>query len=163
MVIKSANDLFVRLLSEANSAEKQMTRSLPRLARAADDPKLVEAFKEHLEETRIQVERIEQAADTIPDIRVKRIKNYSMESLIEEAQELIEAGEKGPVLDAGLIGAAQKAEHYEIAAYGTLCALADELGYTEAKNILAETLKEEKATDDKLSKLAKKDVNQKAG
>lgn len=163
MVIKSANDLFVRLLSETNSAEKQMTRALPRLARAADDPKLVEAFKEHLEETRGQVERIEQAADTIPDIRVKRIKSYSMESLIEEAQELIEAGEKGPVLDAGLIGAAQKVEHYEIAAYGTLCSLAEQLGYTEAKNILAETLKEEKATDDKLSKLAKKDVNQKAG
>lgn len=86
-----------------------------------------------------------------------------MESLIEEGQELIESGEKGPVLDAGLIGAAQKVEHYEIAAYGTLCALAGQLGFTEAKNILAETLKEEKATDDKLTKLAEKDVNRKAG
>ncbi|MEC9482636.1 MAG: ferritin-like domain-containing protein [Halomonas sp.] len=163
MVIKDANDLFVRLLSEINSAEKQITRALPKMARAADDPKLVDAFKEHLEETRGQVERIEQAVDTIPDIRVKRIKSYPMESLIEEAQELIEAGQKGPVLDAALIGAAQKVEHFEIAAYGTICSLAEQLGYTEAKNILAETLKEEKATDDKLTKLAKKDVNQKAG
>jgi ferritin-like metal-binding protein YciE len=163
MVIKTPNDLFARLLAEINSAEKQITRALPKMARAADDPKLAEAFKEHLEETRGQVERIEQAADTIPDIRIKRIKSYPMESLIEEAQELIESGEKGPVLDAGLIGAAQKVEHFEIAAYGTICSLAEQLGYTEAKNILAETLKEEKATDEKLTKLAKSDVNKKAG
>ena len=163
MVIKTPNDLFVRLLSEINSAEKQITRALPKMARAADDPKLAEAFKEHLEETRGQVERLEQAADTIPDIRIKRIKSYAMESLIEEGQELIEAGEKGPVLDAALIGAAQKVEHFEIAAYGTVIALAGQLGYTEAKDILAETLKEEKATDDKLTKLAKSDVNKKAG
>ena len=163
MVIKTPNDLFIRLLSEINSAEKQITRALPKMARAADDPQLAEAFKEHLEETRGQVERIEQAVDTIPDIRVKRIKSYAMESLIEEGQELIEAGEKGPVLDAALIGAAQKVEHFEIAAYGTVISLAAQLGYTEAKNILAETLKEEKATDEKLTKLAKKDINQKAG
>ncbi|GAB2788879.1 ferritin-like domain-containing protein [Halomonas shantousis] len=163
MVIKDANDLFMRLLSEINSAEKQITRALPKMARAADDPKLADAFREHLEETRGQVERLEQAADTIPDVRLKRIKCYGMESLIEEAQELIDAAEKGPVLDAGLIGAAQKVEHYEISAYGTLCAMAEQLGYTEAKNILAETLKEEKATDDKLTKMAEKNVNKKAG
>lgn len=163
MVIKTPNDLFVRLLSEINSAEKQITRALPKLARAADDSNLVDAFKEHLEETRGQVERIEQAADTIPDIRVKRVKSYAMESLLEEGQELIEAVEKGPLLDAALIGAAQKVEHFEIAAYGTLCSLAEQLGYTEAKDILAETLKEEKSADDKLTKLAKKDVNKKAG
>lgn len=163
MVIQNANDLFVRLLSEVNSAEKQITRALPKLARAASDNKLAEAFKEHLEETRGQVERLEKVADTISDIRIKRIKCYAMESLIEESQELIENAEKGPVLDAGLIGAAQKVEHYEIAAYGTLCAMAEQLGYTEARDILAETLKEEKATDDKLSKLAKQNVNQKAG
>ncbi|WP_110635982.1 ferritin-like domain-containing protein [Salinicola salarius] len=163
MVIKSANDLFIHLLSDVNSAEKQITRALPKLARAVDNDQLVEAFKKHLEETRGQVERLEKVADTIPDIRIKRTKCYVMESLIEESQELIDNAEKGPVLDAGLIGAAQKVEHYEIAAYGTLCAMAEQLGYTEAKDILAETLKEEKATDDKLSKLAKQNVNQKAG
>ncbi|WP_106475715.1 YciE/YciF ferroxidase family protein [Phytohalomonas tamaricis] len=163
MVIKNPEDLFVRLLSEANSAEKQITRALPKLARAADDPKLADAFKTHLEETRGQIDRLEQVADALPDIRIKRLKCYAMESLIEEAQELIEAAEKGPVLDAGLIGAAQKVEHFEIAAYGTLAALAGQLGYEEAKNLLAETLQEEKATDDKLTELAKQNVNQKAG
>ena len=151
MIIKNANELFVRLLSETNSAEKQMTRALPKMARAAD------------EETQGQVERLEQVADSVPDIRIKRLKCYAMESLIEEAQELIEATEKGAVRDAGLIGAAQKVEHYEIATYGTLCSLAEQLGYTEAKNILAETLKEEKSADDKLNTLAKENVNKKAG
>lgn len=99
----------------------------------------------------------------MPDIRIKRLKCYAMESLIEEGQELIEATEKGAVRDASLIGAAQKVEHYEIATYGTLCSLAEQLGYTEAKNILAETLKEEKSTDDKLNTLAKENVNKKAG
>lgn len=163
MKIETPNDLFIRLLSEANSGEKQMTRALPKMARAADDEKLVNAFQEHLEETRSQVERIEQVVDTDDKIRLKRLKNYGMESLIEEAQELIDGSEKGPVRDAALIGAAQKVEHLEIAAYGTLAALADQLGYTQAKQLLAETLKEEKATDEKLNKLAKQDVNRKAG
>lgn len=163
MKIETPNDLFIRLLSEVNSAEKQITRALPKMARAADDEKLAEAFKEHLEETRGQVERIEQVVDSDDKIRAKRIKSYGMESLIDEAQELIDGSEKGPVRDAGLIGAAQKVEHFEIAAYGTLAALADQLGYTQAKQLLAETLKEEKATDEKLTKLAKQDINRKAG
>lgn len=163
MVIKNAQELFIRLLSEANSAEKQMTRALPKMARAADDQKLVEAFKEHLEETQGQLERIEQAADSIPEVRVKRLKCHAMESLIQEAEDLVDATEKGPVRDAGLIASAQKVEHFEIAAYGTLCELAEQLGHTQAKQILAETLKEEKAADDKLSKLAKMDINKKAG
>ncbi|WP_104204962.1 ferritin-like domain-containing protein [Billgrantia saliphila] len=162
MKIESPKDLFIRLLSEANSAEKQMTRSLPKMARAAHDEKLVEAFKEHLEETRAQVERIEQVVDSDDSIRLRRIKNYGMESLIDEAQELIDNSEKGPVRDAGLIGAAQKVEHLEIAAYGTLATLADQLGFTKAKQLLAETLQEEKSTDEKLTKLAKNDVNRKA-
>lgn len=163
MVIKNAKELFIHMLSDTNSAEKQMTKALPKMARAADDPKLAEAFKHHLEETQGQLERLEKVAESVPDIRIKRIKCHAMESLIEEGQELIEATEKGPVRDAGLIGAAQKVEHYEIATYGTLCSLADQLGYTEAKNLLAETLKEEKSTDDKLNTLAKENVNKKAG
>lgn len=162
MKVESPNDLFIRLLSEANSGEKQMTRALPKMARAADDEQLVEAFKEHLEETRAQVERIEQIVDSDDSIRTKRIKSYGMESLIEEAQELIDGSEKGPVRDAALIGSAQKVEHFEIAAYGTLAALADQLGYKKAKELLAETLKEEKSADQKLTQLAKKDVNRKA-
>lgn len=163
MVIKNAKELFIHLLSDTNNAEKQITKALPKLARAADDPQLAEAFKHHLEETQGQLERLEKVAESTPDIRIKRMKCHAMEGLIEEGQELIESTEKGPVRDAGLIGAAQKVEHYEIATYGTLCALAEQLGYTEAKNILAETLEEEKSTDDKLTKLAETLVNKKAG
>ena len=163
MVIKNAKELFIHLLSDTNNAEKQITKALPKLARAADDPQLVEAFKHHLEETQGQLERLEKAADSLPDIRIKRMKCHAMEGLIEEGQELIDATEKGPVRDAGLIGAAQKVEHYEIATYGTLCALAEQLGYTEAKNLLAETLEEEKNTDEKLTQLAETLVNKKAG
>jgi ferritin-like metal-binding protein YciE len=163
MVIKDPQELFMRLLSEANSAEKQMTRALPKMARAAHNEKLVEAFQHHLEETQGQLERIEQAADSIPVIRIKRLKSHAMESLIQEGEELIDSTEKGPLRDAGLIAAAQKVEHFEIAAYGTLCELAEQLGHTKAKEILAETLKEEKTTDEKLNKLAKQDVNKRAG
>jgi len=85
-----------------------------------------------------------------------------MESLIMEGEELVDATEKGPVRDAGLIAAAQRVEHFEIAGYGTLCELADQLGYNEAKKQLAETLKEEKATDEKLSKMAHQNVNKEA-
>ncbi|MGR4069313.1 ferritin-like domain-containing protein [Halomonas sp. LR3S48] len=162
MKINNPQELFTRMLSETNSAEKQITRALPKMARAADDPKLVEAFEHHLEETQGQLERIEQAADSIPDIRVKRLKSHAMESLIQEGEDLIDATEKGPLRDAALIAAAQKVEHFEIATYGTLCELAEQLGHTKAKQILAETLKEEKATDDKLSKMAKQDINRKA-
>ncbi len=162
MAINNADELFMHLLSETNSAERQNTRALPRMAKAANDDKLVEAFQHHLEETQGQLERIEQAADSIPDVRVKRIKSHAMESLIQEGEDLIDTTEKGPVRDAGLIAAAQKVEHFEIASYGTLCEMAQQLGYTEASKILAETLKEEKATDEKLSKMAKQTVNRKA-
>lgn len=162
MVIRDANDLFVRLLSEMNSAEKQITRALPKMARTADGPKLREAFEEHLEETHGHVERIEKAAETIPGLRLKRIKSYGMESLLEEGEDLMESSDPGKVLDAGMIGAAQKVEHFEMAAYGTLCSLAGQLGYNEAKDILAKTLEEEKTADDKLTELAKKNVNEQA-
>ncbi|GHC25909.1 hypothetical protein GCM10010082_18680 [Kushneria pakistanensis] len=163
MQIKNAEQLFIRLLSEVNNAERQITKALPKLAKATDNQQLSEAFQTHLEETRGQVERLEQVVDSVESLRLKRIKCYPMESLIEESQDLIDNIERGPLLDAALIGAVQKVEHFEIAAYGTLCALAGQLGYTDAKNLLAETLKEEESTDEKLSTLAKNDVNQKAG
>lgn len=163
MQINSAEELFQRLLSMANSAEKQMTRALPKLARAADNPDLVEAFEHHLEETQTQLERIDQAAETVEGLRLKRIKDHGMAALIEDGEEFVDAMEKGPLRDAALIGAAQKVEHYEIAAYGTISALADQLGHTKAKEILAETLAEEKSTDEKLTSMAKQEVNPQAG
>lgn len=163
MQIKTIEELFVHLLSDTNSAEKQLTRALPKLARAASDEKLSQAFSSHLEETRVQIERIDKVIDSVPDLRLRRVKCVAMEGLIEEGAEIIDEIEKGPVRDAGLIAAAQKVEHYEIAAYGTLVTLADQLGYTEAKKLLAETLDEEKSADSKLTTIAESGVNKKAG
>lgn len=154
MTIKTLEDLFIHDLSDIYSAEKQITRALPKMARAAMDEKLIAAFEQHLEETRGQIERIDQLVESTEGVKIKRMKCHALEGLAEEAQEIIDSVEAGPVRDAGLIGAAQKVEHYEIATYGTLHALATKLGYEEAARLLAETLKEEKATDEKLTIIA---------
>ncbi|MEA5105620.1 ferritin-like domain-containing protein [Pantoea sp. S18] len=154
MTIKTLEDLFIHDLSDIYSAEKQITRALPKMARAATDEKLIAAFEQHLEETRGQIERIDQLVESTEGVRIKRMKCHALEGLAEEAQEIIDSVEAGPVRDAGLIGAAQKVEHYEIATYGTLHALATKLGYKEAARLLAETLQEEKATDEKLTIIA---------
>lgn len=158
---KTIDDLFIHMLSDIYSAEKQLTKALAKLSRAASDPKLSDAFKTHLEETHGQVERIDQVVD-VCGIRLKRMKCVAMEGLIEEGAELIDEIEKGPVLDAGLVAAAQKVEHYEIAAYGSLCAIGKQLGFTEGVKLLQATLEEEKATDLKLSEFAAKAGNEKA-
>ena len=157
MTIKTISDLFIHSLSDIYSAEKQMTKSLPKLARAATNPDLSAAFLTHLDETRGQIERLDQVVESC-EIRLKRVKCVAMEGLVEEGQELIDGVERGPVLDAGLIGAAQKVEHYEIAAYGAIIALAKQLGETHAVTLLLQTLKEEKAADEKLSLLAEEEA-----
>lgn len=154
MAIKTMEDLFIHELSDIYSAEKQLTKALPRLARAASNPELVAAFETHLEETLGQVERIDQVVEVL-GIKLKRIKCAAMEGLVEEGKEVIEEVEKGPVRDAALIGGAQKVEHYEIASYGTIAALAKQLGYKDALPLLLATLQEEKATDEKLTLIAK--------
>lgn len=161
MAIKTAEDLFIHELSDIYSAEKQLTKALPRLARAADNPALATAFETHLEETQGQIERIDQVVEVL-GIRLKRIKCAAMEGLVEEGKEVIDAIDKGPVRDAALIGGAQKVEHYEIASYGTIAALAKQLGYKDALPLLLETLEEEKAADEKLTLLAKSGGNAKA-
>lgn len=154
MTIKTLEDLFIHELSDVYSAEKQISRALPKMARAATDEQLVAAFKLHLEKTRGQIERIDQLVEITDGVKIKRMKCHALEGLVEEAQEIIDSVEAGPVRDAGLIGAAQKVEHYEIATYGTLSALATKLGYKEAAQLLNETLQEEKDTDDKLTAIA---------
>lgn len=161
MAIKTAEDLFVHELSDIYSAEKQLTKALPRLARAASNPDLAAAFETHLEETQGQIERIDQVVELL-GIRLKRIKCAAMEGLVEEGKDAIDSIEEGPVRDAALIGGAQKVEHYEIASYGTIAALAKQLGYKDALPLLLETLEEEKATDEKLTILAKSGGNAKA-
>ncbi len=156
MKVKTLLDLFIHDLSDVYSAEKQITRALPKLIRAATDEKLKAAFQQHLDETQGQIERLDQIIDAHEELRILRMKCHALEGLVEEAQELIEATEAGPVRDAGLIGAAQKVEHYEIATYGTLVAMAIRLQLSEAQNLLSATLEEEKATDKKLTSIAEK-------
>ena len=161
MTVKTIEDLFVHELSDIYSAEKQLTKALPRLAKAADASELTAAFEAHLEETRGQIERIDKVVDLL-GIRLKRIKCAAMEGLVEEGKDVIDSVDPGPLRDAALIGGAQKVEHYEIAAYGTLCALAKQIGYRDALPLLKETLEEEKATDEKLTMLAEGGGNRRA-
>jgi ferritin-like metal-binding protein YciE len=161
MTVKTMQDLFVHMLSDIYSAEKQLTKALPKLARAASNPKLAEAFQLHLEETQGQIERIDQVVETC-QIKLKRMKCAAMEGLVEEGREVIDEIPQGPLRDAALIAAAQKVEHYEIASYGTLCTLAKQMGQDEALRLLKETMAEEKSTDEKLTLLAESEVNQEA-
>ncbi|QNH11253.1 DUF892 family protein [Xanthomonas sp. SI] len=161
MAIKTIDDLFLHELSDIYSAEKQLTKALPKLARASTNPALRAAFEAHLEETQGQIERIDQIVEKL-ELRLKRIKCAAMEGLVEEGKEVIESIEAGPVRDAALIGGAQKVEHYEIASYGTLAAMAKQLGKTDALKLLLETLEEEKSTDEKLTMLAEQGGNQDA-
>lgn len=151
--ITSITDLFIHELSDIYSAEKQLTRALPRLAYAASNAELSCAFQDHAEETQGQVDRIDRIVELL-DIRLKRMKSVAMEGLIDEGRDMIDGIAKGPLRDAALIGGAQKVEHYEMAAYGTLCALARHLGYRDPIPLLEETLNEEKQTDKKLTAIA---------
>ncbi|MGS3885686.1 ferritin-like domain-containing protein [Escherichia coli] len=162
MNMKTIEDVFIHLLSDTYSAEKQLTRALAKLARATSNEKLSQAFHAHLEENHGQIERIDQVVESESNLKIKRMKCVAMEGLIEEANEVIESTEKNEVRDAALIAAAQKVEHYEIASYGTLATLAEQLGYRKAAKLLKETLEEEKATDIKLTDLAINNVNKKA-
>ncbi|MGG7446683.1 ferritin-like domain-containing protein [Kosakonia oryzendophytica] len=162
MQVNSLTDFFIHSLSDIYNAEKQLTRALMKLSREASNSKLSEAFKKHYEETQGQIERIDQLVESEPSIKLKRMKCHAMEGLIDEANEVIEATEKGSVRDAALIAAAQKVEHYEIASYGTLCTLASQLGLKNAQKLLSATLDEEKTTDGLLTQIATSTINQKA-
>ncbi|KND56238.1 Protein YciF [Candidatus Paraburkholderia schumanniana] len=159
MAPRTLQDLFVHSLSDVYSAEKQLTRALPKLARASANSDLKAAFETHLEETQGQIERIDQVVE-LCGIKLKRIKCVAIEGLVEEGQEQIDDFDQGPIRDAALIAAAQKVEHYEIATYGTLATVAKQLGHEEAMKLLLETLEEEKSTDEKLTQLAKQQVAQ---
>jgi ferritin-like metal-binding protein YciE len=151
-------ELLVDQLKDLYSAENQIIKALPRMAKGATSPELKRSFERHLEETKRQVERLEQIGEAL-DVRLTGKKCKGMEGLIEEGKELLSEDLEDDVLDAGLIGAAQKVEHYEIAAYGTARAHAMMLGYNKAAKLLQQTLDEEAATDRKLTALAENIVN----
>ena len=161
MAVKNMQDLLIEELRDIYHAEKQLTRALPKMARAASNEQLKQAFTQHLEETQGQIERLEQVFEKL-DTRTRGKHCHAMEGLIEEAKEIMEMGLAPELQDVALIAAAQKVEHYEIAGYGTLHALAQSAGLDEVAQLLEQTLNEEKKTDELLNKIAISDVNKKA-
>ena len=153
------HDAFIDELRDTYDAEKQLTKALPKLAKAAANPKLRQAFEMHLEETQNQLERLEQVFETL-DEKVKGKHCDGMAGIIEEGKSIMEEDFDETTMDACLIAAGQRAEHYEMAAYGTLVAWAQALGHGEAATLLQQTLDEEKAADKKLSGLAEGGINQ---
>jgi ferritin-like metal-binding protein YciE len=158
MAAETLHDAFEEELRDVLSAEKQLLKALPKMAKAASNEDLKAGFEEHLEQTQTHVERIEKVfklLDKTP--RAKKCK--AMEGLLEEGSELLEEDLPPDVMDAMLIAAAQKVEHYEIATYGTLVTWARQIEMEEAASILHETLEEEKDTDLKLTQLAETGIN----
>jgi len=152
------NELLVEEMRDIYNAEQQLLKALPKMAKAAQSERVKEAFERHLEETEQQVERLEQAFEHLGE-PAKGKKCQAMEGLIEEAKEIIDEHKESAMLDAALICAAQKVEHYEIATYGTLCTWADLLGLNEVSDLLKETLDEEKTADETLTEIAESEIN----
>jgi len=150
--------LFEDELKDIFWAEKALTRAIPKMIKHATSSDLVEALTSHLDETKNHVMRLEEVFVSIDKKPVAK-KCEAMAGLIEEAQSIMESCETGAMCDAGIISAAQKIEHYEIASYGTLRQFSDTLGLTEAEALLKTTLVEEKSADEKLSKVARKAIN----
>ena len=155
MELNSLQDLFIEDLKDLYSAEVQLTKALPKMAKAASSPDLKNAFQTHLKETEGHVQRLEQIFEDL-DESPKGKKCKAMEGLIEEGKELMEEDAEPEVMDAGLIGAAQHVEHYEMAGYGCVRTYAELLGHSNFVDLLQKTLDEEKATDEKLTQLARK-------
>jgi ferritin-like metal-binding protein YciE len=155
------HDAFIDELRDAYDAEKQLTKALPKMARAASSPELRAAFESHLEETRGQIERLEQVFEGL-DEKVRGKHCDGIAGIIEEGKAVMEEDFDETTMDACLIAGGQRAEHYEIAAYGTLVAWARAMGHAEAADLLQQTLDEEKAADEKLTALAESGINQEA-
>mgnify|MGYP001130354231 CR=1 FL=1 len=160
MGFKTLQEGLIDELKDIYSAEKQLLRALPKMAKQASSPELKKAFEEHQKQTEEHVHRVEQAFEAL-DRSPRASKCEAMEGLVEEGDEIIKADAEPHVKDAMLIAAAQKIEHYEIASYGTLCTWADMLGLEEVARPLKQTLAEEKQTDEKLTNIAEQ-VNQEA-
>jgi ferritin-like metal-binding protein YciE len=159
--IKSMDDLFLHVLQDIYYAENQIVKALPDMIEKATNRELTAAFKGHLEETEKQIKRLDQAFELMGE-KPKGTQCPAIDGIIDEAKEVAGEIDNKKVLDAALIAAAQAVEHYEITRYGTLITWAEELGKDAVAKLLSTTLKEEKATDKKLSALAEKKVNLKA-
>jgi ferritin-like metal-binding protein YciE len=161
MAEKQLDDLFLDTLKDIYYAERQILKALPKMAKAAMSPDLKAGFEQHLAETEVQVERLQQVFELLG--KPARGKTCdAILGIIEEGKEIMDEYKGTQALDAGLVSAAQAVEHYEIARYGTLATWAKQLGHKDVLALLLETLKEEEATDQKLTSLAKTAVNLKA-
>jgi ferritin-like metal-binding protein YciE len=144
-------------LKDIFNAENQLVKALPKMAKKASSPKLKQAFTSHLKETEGHVERLQKIGESL-GIKLTGKKCHAMEGLVEEGKEVIEEDGEGAVIDAALIGAAQRVEHYEMAAYGTVRAIAEKLGHKDAVRLLQQTLDEEGAADKKLTAISESEV-----
>jgi len=153
MANDAMRELYVAELRDLYSAETQLTKALPKMAKAASSPELRQAFEEHLRQTSEQVSRLEQIFEML-DEKPTGKKCLGMEGLVKEGAETMKEDYEGNVMDAAIIGAAQRVEHYEIAGYGTVREFAELLGEDEHVPLLEQTLEEEKETDEKLTQLA---------
>jgi ferritin-like metal-binding protein YciE len=158
MELQTLKDLYIHELKDLFSAEQQLVRALPKMAKAASNKELVGGFQEHLEQTKVHAQRLEQVLSSHQQT-TRGPKCKGMEGIVAEGAEMIEEEADDEVKDAGLIAAAQRVEHYEMAGYGTARTYAELLGDQEGAQLLALTLEEERQTDQKLSKLAKSAVN----
>lgn len=152
------HELFLDELADLLNAETQLTKALPKMAKAAQSDELRDAINSHLEETKGHVERLKQMFESV-DEKTKSKTCQAMKGLIEEGSELLQELKGKSSIDAGIIAAAQKVEHYEIASYGTVKAWAEQMGHSEAVRLIEETLNEEKAADDKLTEIAETAAN----
>jgi len=155
--MNSLNELLEDELKDLYNAENQLTKALPKMAKKATSPLLKKAFTSHLAETEKQIKRLEKIAGKL-DISLKGKVCLAMKGLVEEGKEVLEEDGDDNVIDAALIGAAQRVEHYEIAAYGTTRAIAEQLGLTDIAKLLQQTLDEESAADSKLTKIAEEEI-----
>jgi len=154
-------ELFIEELRDVLHGERQLVKALPKMAKAATSPDLRTALEDHLAETEEHVSRLEQAFELLDEpARTKVCKG--LQGIIEEASEVIKENDKGATLDAAIVAGGQRAEHYEMAAYGTLMAWAKALGHDDVAALLSDTLDEEKAADAKLSQLAEGGINEAA-
>jgi ferritin-like metal-binding protein YciE len=156
--LKSLDDLLVHELQDIYNAEAQILKALPKMIKAASHPELQSAFEEHLEQTEGQVERLDQVFKLL-GVPAKGKKCEGMAGLLEEGKKVMEEDAEPQVMDAALIAAAQKVEHYEIASYGCVCTYAEMLGYDQVHDLLGQNLEEEELTDEKLTALAESVIN----
>jgi ferritin-like metal-binding protein YciE len=155
MQASELKEIFIDELKDIYSAETQLVKALPKMAKAAESNELRTGFEKHLEQTKEHVSRLEQIFKSLDESPTGK-KCVGMEGLVKEGSEAIEEDYEGQAKDSLLIGAAQRVEHYEIAAYGTVRAMAEKLAERQAVTLLSKTLQEEKDTDEKLTELAEK-------